>query len=340
LKVKITNFQSIASAELDLKGFTVIVGRSNLGKSALFRSIKAAFLGWSGNHFVRQGNNHCGVSIEDDDFKLIWRKVIKESPGHMTALQINADQYTKLGQGGHPELTKKLGVWELDISAAVRLTPQFASQHDSIFLINLSDTIIAEVFKQMGRADVITDAQAMAKKELKEKTDLKEVRTGDKATAVQELQNLLHVPSLRSSFDDTMQKVRKHQADSEATQQLIAKIKTLQAKAANPVPDDTLPQHLGIPKEAQLLPKIRLLQSLKLRHVPDDISLEAPSHFKEIETIRRIKAIGQELATLQLTLDQNQETTSSLEKAKVAMEEELGVCPTCNRQFEDHLCGT
>ena len=46
LDVEIRNFQSIDHVHLRVEGFTALVGRSNIGKSAVVRAVKAALTGY------------------------------------------------------------------------------------------------------------------------------------------------------------------------------------------------------------------------------------------------------------------------------------------------------
>ena len=54
--VEIRNFQSIEKATIKIDGFTVVVGRSNIGKSALVRAVKAALTGAPVSSFVRHSS--------------------------------------------------------------------------------------------------------------------------------------------------------------------------------------------------------------------------------------------------------------------------------------------
>ena len=74
MKVQIKNFQSLRDVSLSIEGFTVIVGRNNLGKSAVFRAIKSALTNASGNFFVRTGESHTSIALEYPNLNLVWQK--------------------------------------------------------------------------------------------------------------------------------------------------------------------------------------------------------------------------------------------------------------------------
>jgi len=45
VKIRIKNFQSIEDLEIEVRGFTAITGKTNIGKSAIMRAISSAMLG-------------------------------------------------------------------------------------------------------------------------------------------------------------------------------------------------------------------------------------------------------------------------------------------------------
>ena len=55
IELEVRDFQSIKQAKLTFEGFAVIVGPSNYGKTALFRALRTAIKGSSGNSFIRHG---------------------------------------------------------------------------------------------------------------------------------------------------------------------------------------------------------------------------------------------------------------------------------------------
>ena len=63
-EVEVRNFQSVEHAVFRIEGFTALVGRSNIGKSALVRAVKAALTGATGTDFVRHGGL-CARRLKD-----------------------------------------------------------------------------------------------------------------------------------------------------------------------------------------------------------------------------------------------------------------------------------
>ncbi len=70
--IKIKNFQSLRAADIELGRVTVIVGQNDLGKSALFRAVRAASEATQGTDFVTYGAAHSSVELAVDDHIVLW----------------------------------------------------------------------------------------------------------------------------------------------------------------------------------------------------------------------------------------------------------------------------
>jgi len=161
MKIGITNYQSVESISFETKGFTAIVGKSNVGKSAILRALSASLFSQSGDFFIRRSKSFARVQVEfPDGLKFDWVKVAdgKKSPGLETALGINGKLYTKLGRSGHYDLTKGYGFRVLEVGGFL-VRPQVAGQFDKIFLLEFPDTVVAEVFNLISRGDVLVRAK-------------------------------------------------------------------------------------------------------------------------------------------------------------------------------------
>src|SRR6478752_168059 len=57
IEIEVTDFQSIRHTSVAIDRFSAIVGRSNIGKSALVRAVQMALTGAVGTDFVRHGSS-------------------------------------------------------------------------------------------------------------------------------------------------------------------------------------------------------------------------------------------------------------------------------------------
>jgi len=301
MRIKVRNFQSIRKADLEAEGFTVITGRSNVGKTALIRACQAAFFGIPGNYFIREGENFAGVAITDDDLEIIWRKTSEPNPKKPSALQVNGVVHTKIGTD-HIKLTESCGVLEL-LTSQARIRPQFSMQHDNIFMLADSETTVAEILKLLGRVDVVTTAQRNAKGDLNRALSKRKIREGDLESTKEKLKEFASVPGLRIRFETLseayaiMDKENQHRTD------LIGKINRVGQLEPGKIPE---------PIEVEL----------------DEVK---PGLIRWLDELMQLDFGIEKLSVDRETVDEEIEEQQVLRKA---VEDQLDECPTCDRPFD------
>jgi hypothetical protein len=193
-EVEVRNFQSIEHAHVTIEGYTALVGRSNIGKSAIVRAVKAALSGASGTTFVRHGP-HCArrlkdakkcqckstVRIKREGFDLLWEK------------GDNDNRYTFNGQvcdsvgSGTPDFLVKAGYAPIKIGDGRELL-QVADQFDAIFLLNRTGGVIADVLSDVAHLDRVNTAMRYVEKDRREAASTRKVREQDVVSLTQRLE--------------------------------------------------------------------------------------------------------------------------------------------------------
>lgn len=184
MRVKIKDFQSIEEADLTVDGFTVIVGRSNIGKSAIVRAIEGALTNLSGDSFVRLGAHHTEVELDCPDLKLTWKK-----GGGLNDYVINGENFESVGRGA-PHVIAESGFREVEVSRA-SIPVQVASQFNPIFLLDpskISGSLAAEVVSDIGRLGELQSALRNAAKDRRSLDTLQRVRKKDLKQTRSEIQ--------------------------------------------------------------------------------------------------------------------------------------------------------
>ena len=332
MRLKIRNFQSIRKAELEISGFTVITGRSNVGKTALVRAAQAVFFGIPGDYFIREGETFTGVALYDDDLEIIWRKTNKPDPKKPSALQVNGTVHTKIGKD-HMRLTEPCGVFELQTSQS-RIRPQFAMQHDSIFMLAETETTVAEILKLLGRIDVVTTAQRNAKRDLSSSVMRRKVREGDLEVAKEKLKELEYVPGLRIKYVALEKQYLEMLKNNEQRAVFIGGLERLQQIVPRKIP--TPPT---IPRPTKLLVRDQLWRLLQLEPyiVPSAINFPPydvvrPGLINWLDELMQLESGLEKLMTEVYSLDE--EIEEQIEFRKI-VEGTLGACPVCDRPFEE-----
>lgn len=180
-RIEVENFQSIAKADLELAPFTVIVGPSGLGKTAILRALTALLTNKSGTAFIREGQNTCNVRLETDDGHCIeWHK--NKTTATYT---VDGQQFTKLARAIPPEVFAATGVRAFDVDGTTTLWPQLHRQGEFAFLVppHLSSGQAARAIAKLTRLDIVVKAQQLCKAVLRQlSNDVKQAESSIEAT--------------------------------------------------------------------------------------------------------------------------------------------------------------
>lgn len=336
MKAVCKNFQAISSAKLEGEGFLVITGRSDIGKSSFIRALAGCFFGWPGDFYVKDGTPQCGVAFQDTDIDLRWLKVKtgQNTPTRNTSLQINSNLHTKVGKD-HAKLTEPLGFRELETST-IRVRPQIALQHDNIFMLAENATTNAEVMKMVGRVDVVTSAQRKAKKDLGSTNERLKIRKEDLDSALRAYKATSYVTNLRIGLDKLSVGVENSIQNSLLKEELLSKMKRYGQLTSVEVP--IAPELPSIPEAVKLVGTILSLRKLASVEVPiAPPPPQIPGLKNKLDQMATYIIVSKEHENLQGECTCNDNELLQLSHDKKNMEQELGVCPLCSRDFEhDH----
>jgi hypothetical protein len=186
IEVVVRNFQSIEKASFRIDGFTVVVGRSNIGKSALVRAVKAALTGAPATSFVRHGAGclrrtkkaktcKCFASVHlcGEGLDLLWEK--GDSINRYT---FNGAVYDKAERGTPDFLYPDFAPVKVGDRQEML---QVADQFSPIFLLDQTGGTVADTLSDVARLDRINAAMRLAEKDRKEAASTRKVREKDAA---------------------------------------------------------------------------------------------------------------------------------------------------------------
>jgi ABC-type transporter Mla MlaB component len=134
-----TNFQAWPRFELVVEGLTVIVGDSNLGKSAIFRALRGVLRNDIGAGRVKIGEDVCTVTCT---YEGVNAKITRPRKGSVTYV-VNGVDYSRLAKEVPKEI-KALNFEPVEIGTA-KLDPIFAGQFGSQFLLESSPAELGQV---------------------------------------------------------------------------------------------------------------------------------------------------------------------------------------------------
>lgn len=162
MEVRIRNYEKIESLLLRIEGVTVISGKSNNGKSAIYRAIESLCLGQRGEAFIRDGARDCSVELFDGKNNFEWGR-----KGD-TFFKANERTFTKTLGFPPEEYAKLLAIKNIELNKDLSLSPNFAGQFDPLFILGLSPSEVAAALSFLFSGEKFPDLLKTIAKQVKE----------------------------------------------------------------------------------------------------------------------------------------------------------------------------
>lgn len=341
MKIKVKNFQSLADVDLEVEGFTVVVGPSNIGKSALVRAISSALYGRPGDDFIRRGAKQTGVVLEElptnsgTSMSVAWIK-----GAGTNKFVIDGKIYDKMNRDVPVEL-EKAGVRVVKIGQEY-IRPQVASQFESLFLLDKPGSFVSDVMTVVSRLAVLLNAQRSCSSDLKQTKSTAKVRASDLVDAEASLLKLepigdlgKRVEAIRVAFDQT-ERLTTQVVNLRDMADRRSKLKGVGDLSQLPVPVVVLAD-LG----AGLVELRKLVGTRKrflgLPKLPERVVVSWENVEKWLGTIGTLRELLRERGKLFPRLRQSQgalkSSTEEMEQAEAdltRLRSELKICPVCD----------
>lgn len=255
LEIEVRNFQSISSVKVLVEGFTAILGRSNIGKSAFIRAVQCALTGAVGTDFVRhgpqcerhvRGNKKCNccssVIFRSPKLSFTWEKGDNVNRYTVVHPDTTTEVFEGLERGTPPFLLPDYRM--VQVGSKKELV-QIPAQFEPIFLLDQSGTVVADVLSDVARLDHINKAIGLVNKDRKETQTRRKVREEDVRNLASKLSKfdglddvpIAEVEALGARVRDTRQRLNQIDRYIERLQALKLSLQSL-TKALEPkLPD-------------------------------------------------------------------------------------------------------
>lgn len=194
LNVRVKDFQSIGDISFDISGFTVIVGKNNLGKSAIVRAIDAALTNRPGSEFVRWGKTKSEVTLKKDDLNVKWQK------GDTAVYEVNGQSYSKLNRAV-PQPIIDAGIKKIEVGDK-KFNPLVAHQFEELFLLDEPGSVITEFLSIIYNLNILSDADNLCLKELRAGKSLLKTREADLTLLKENIDKYKDLDSIKKELVD------------------------------------------------------------------------------------------------------------------------------------------
>ena len=135
--VDIKDFQSLKDVHIDIiPGLNIIVGKSNSGKSAIFRGIDASLFNLGDDSMIRSGKRYYGISISNGSHKMVFMRDGK-GKNEKSAYQFDGGTVQKkVGRTQLPEVARMFNVRDVKMNNGSKMKINFWYQNDRPFLMD------------------------------------------------------------------------------------------------------------------------------------------------------------------------------------------------------------
>jgi len=157
-KIRIKNYQSIKDADIELGDITVITGRTDSGKSAFFRAVKAVVDNESGDEFTTAGEKRTVVDIDN----IRWIQSENEN-----SYEIDGKRWDKCGKSVPDDVKKELNMGEFEFGKDVKYFLNFSGQLDPSFIVQGNPADNAKVIGSISNIHTVYNGLREAEKDTK-----------------------------------------------------------------------------------------------------------------------------------------------------------------------------
>lgn len=350
MKILVRNFQSLSLAELEVEGLTVVIGPSDIGKSALIRAVSAAFFGLAGDDFIRHGSTETTVEVigapkvNGGTIDVTWSK----GKG-INKFVIDGHTYDKVGRET-PVHIQAAGYKDIVINDE-DIRPQVADQFfdGNLFLLKRSGSFVHDVIAQASRLSILLRADKNCSTDLKRQRAEQRIRQSDLEIAKERLEKMSPIKEFHS-------RIQAIKAKFTSLKQLSSRLTSLRTTAETrhiliPLLDLKLPETIHLPdvlfqKAEKIQELIALATERKLYlKLPDLPPSSKPIDFDGLSKMSSDMVLADTLAQeRKLVTKEVYDATASLKSiiqdgdmVKAELEEALAsisICPVCERPME------
>lgn len=361
LNLSIKNFQSIKEANLNLSGFTVITGSSNLGKSAIRRAFATVLYNDWDASYIRDGYESAEVELERDGNIVKVEKEYRKDTIKKNTFTVNGKSYDKMGRSNEnlPDEYADFG-WQPLKAQDKKYKLNIATQLEPLFMIANSDTDNTAILNNAFKMDAFERASAEAGREAKDIEKTIKVHEKDLSTKEEELRVVQRYLDRLESIKEVIEKLS---TDYELIEQYIGtkraydeqkpeyKRLLLESKIIDLTQKmmtiknylDKVEELKRVENEREIVAKVaKLLPMIDLakRYVEktNEVREKEKRETLALKAKEKIDQLGEILSLVELKtkIDKTKECIEKNQQELREIDEEihsLGVCPLCQREL-------
>jgi AAA15 family ATPase/GTPase len=308
--VHVKNFQSLQDVQLELGKFTVIVGPSSSGKSAIISALRAIADNALDTDNITQGTKHASVAVTTESSIITIERSIGGSSVYKIA-QTGSEEsrYSKLNRQVPTQVTEALGI----LPSTKEVTSiNFAYQHDPPYLLTETSSNAARILGELTNVSTIFAAVREASKKVKAASTVLNLRKKDEEilrTQIIEYKGIVEQAKALDEVESIWQQIE--QLEAEKTR-LAAAIRHVQAASDALCTVRILP---APPSMDQILNEQKTLKEFKL-------------------LLKQVLVANKQIAEYIETINNADYTIVEIEAKLHELLTEAGQCPLCLQEVK------
>lgn len=251
VRVRISNYQSVEHVEFEVEGFTCIRGGTNIGKSAILRAISGALLNTPAVHKVRRGHKYATVELQSEDWGVKWEK-----GEAVTRYWLPGDEKPRTAVGqGQADFVAAMGFQGVDVGKD-HIYPWYASQHETIFLLNQSGPSVTEFISEVSRLKVLQDAitiNVRAREQAVRDAKASESEAAAARSALEPFRDLASLEGVPASLEDQLESIEEYERRIDQLERIRIGIEREEAAVARLASADSVRAPSGPSRDAEKL---------------------------------------------------------------------------------------
>lgn len=159
LKIHLKNFQSIEDIEIELGNFTVICGRSDIGKSAVLRALTAVVTNDLKAMFIRKGQTQCSIRIDTTLGSVTMVRDTKKGVSYIEEpLGQPAKTHTKTNNVCPEGILDILGFRAISLDKDLEIIPNITMQGVGEFPLDQPEAVVSKILGKISNLNTVFNA--------------------------------------------------------------------------------------------------------------------------------------------------------------------------------------
>lgn len=295
--ISISNYQSLTDVNLELSPLTVIIGPSNVGKSAFTRAAKCLTSNERGDRFITHGEKQTRIQAETERGTVTLYRG-KRNEYVLSSEDGTEKSYTKLSGAVPEEVSEFIGIPAVD-------PINYASQFDMPYLLKTSASEVARTLGELTNVSVIFEAAREANRQRAAAAAKLKTRAADYEDLTVNLDRYRTLKEDTAAVEEAEQLLASARDRQTRIFRLQSAVQTLESIPDVPAPVE-LPDISGVEAAAARVERMRALA-----HQIMTLETDEEYHRSEQQSHQSAAAEAEQLLQDEL--------------------ERLGVCPTCGQ---------